>query len=164
MAHISLLLLIFRFFIGMFVPQPFAALPAATPDQAEVQAQAEKNAYYAQLLTAGQTQPSPSGKYVLEYVSYDADGQIPAARFDIYTNDEAHTLVYASPREVMRRFNHFIFWDENPDIDRVWLYDSDQGLFYTEEADGEWVERDGPGGEEVPALLRALRPSVFPEE
>lgn len=193
MAHISLLLLIFRFFISMFVVRIDTPIPMSTtvPEETEIQAQSEKEDYYALLLTAEETQVSPSGKYVLEYVSYDAEGQIPASRFDIYTNDEAHTLVHESQQELMRRFTHFIFWDPNPDIDRAWLYDSDKGVFFVEEKDGEWLEyagrRDAEGGErewylssgdssdgqaqvsypgevEIPELLRVLRPNIFSQE
>ena len=133
-----------------------------------------------ELVVEGRSETSPTGAYVLEYKKVDTN----TAVFEIYTNDDAHQLVYASDHNLHPRFTNYIMWDEN--VDRVWMYDGDTGIYFTERMDGAWVRytrslmQDGtphwlkdtasgegysvdtmeeyPGEVTIPAVLIKLRP------
>jgi|GEM_PF-6498416 len=112
---------------------------------------------------------SPSGKYVMECVRSDTETS-RAAKFIVYSNDEVREEMHEAKRLVYLRFSNFIFWDPNPEVSRIWVYDGDTGTYFVQEMNGEWMyysfyeasefERY-PEEIDYPELLKSLRPRIF---
>lgn len=106
---------------------------------------------------------SPSGKFQLQ-VTQGFNGLVHFNRFDIAKIGEKGSdpeVVYVSKDTFRTRDRLYFLWDE---LDRVWVYSGDVGVFYWNRVNDEQWEKNTWSRDKkvtVPKLLKSLTPEFF---